>query len=717
MMAPSDFGRMRKWAGLILSCAALGTGLPSLGEDANPEAGAPVPRFSLPGGVYTTNITVRLTSDSPAATIRYTLDRSEPTGKSSLFSEALVLTNSALVRARVFRPSQPPGPSVSQNYTLAEENVLTFSSNLPLVILDAYGQQVVHGMKVPAALRIIDAGEGRSSLAGKPNFEGRALINLRGRASLRYPKNSLTVKTVDELDDPLKVSLLGFPRHSDWVLYAPYPDKTLMRDVLAYELSNRMGRYAPRTGYVEVFVTENGRRLTRRDYAGVYVLEEKIKRGNGRVEVKKLGPEDCAEPELTGGYIFKKDHSSSGDMGQANAGGFPGFQGGSSTRIGFPTGPGGFPADPKGFLPALKGSSSSREESSSRTRSSSRGGAVTNRIGMPTRREQPVVDRGEEGVEDDEIPSFGEGFKTSQTNRFFYVEPELDEITSVQKAWLEAYLNRFERALYGPKFIDPEQGYGAFIDAGSFIDYHLIVELTKNVDGFRFSTFFQKDRGNKIKMGPLWDWNLSFGNANGKQGWMPEYWLWPQLDDQQYAWFRRLFEDPDFGQKYVDRWSQLRTNQVATSNLLARIDQMAVLLQESQARNFERWPILGRSIHPNYYVGNSYDEEVSWMKNWVAARLAWMDQQFLVAPYLLPREIAPDPRSPVGLAAPIGSIYYTIDGTDPRLAGGAVSSKASPYSVPVRLDENAKLMARARHEGRWSGPTMIQPWRLPRPTN
>ena len=94
-----------------------------------------------------------------------------------------------------------------------------------------------------------------------------------------------------------------------------------------------------------------------------------------------------------------------------------------------------------------------------------------------------------------------------------------------------------------------------------------------------------------------------------------------------------------------------------------------------------------------------------------------MDQQFLVAPYLLPREIAPDTRSPVGLAAPIGKIYYTIDGTDPRLAGGAVSSKATLYFAPLRLDENAKLLARARHEGRWSGPIMFQPQRLPRPAN
>jgi len=78
-----------------------------------------------------------------------------------------------------------------------------------------------------------------------------------------------------------------------------------------------------------------------------------------------------------------------------------------------------------------------------------------------------------------------------------------------------------------PIFRDPTNGYAAFIDVDSFIDHHWLVEATKNVDGFRFSTFYYKDRADKIHMGPIWDWNLAFGNVNGKQGWMPQYWYWP----------------------------------------------------------------------------------------------------------------------------------------------------------------------------------------------
>jgi hypothetical protein len=266
---------------------------------------------------------------------------------------------------------------------------------------------------------------------------------------------------------------------------------------------------------------------------------------------------------------------------------------------------------------------------------------------------------------------------------------------------LKNYLNRLEGSLYGSGFRD-KAGYSSFIDPDSFIDYHLLVEVTKNVDGFRFSTFYYKDRGGRLQMGPPWDWNLSFGNADGKQGYMPDHWLWPQLDDQQYSWFRRLFEDPDFGQRYVDRWAQLRTNVFATSNLFTRIDAMAQLLHESQERNFAKWEIIGRDVNPNYFVGNSYEEEVDWMKNWASNRLAWIETQFVAAPVVTL-------GSAITLATTESdaAIYYTLDGEDPRSPGGAVSPKALRYSAPVSVSKAAKLLARVNSGQRWSPPTLL----------
>jgi hypothetical protein len=306
--------------------------------------------------------------------------------------------------------------------------------------------------------------------------------------------------------------------------------------------------------------------------------------------------------------------------------------------------------------------------------------------------------------EDDSHEAGEEGFKTSHTNEFFFVEPEPDELTGVQKAWLKNHLDELEAALYGPDFRDPVRGYAAFIDADSFIDYHLIVESTKNVDGFRFSVFFHKDRGEKIKADPIWDWNLCFGNCNGKQGWMPEYWLWPQLDDKEYSWYRRLFEDPDFAQRYVDRWAQLRTNVLATSVLLSRVDELAALLQESQKRNYEKWPILGRPVNPNYFVGSSYAEEVDWMKKYIQTRLDWIDQQFISPPKLSKGASG----GAVELASSGGEIYFTLDGTDPRSSGGVLSDKARRYDKSLPLGKGAALFARVRQDNRWSGPLVAQ---------
>ncbi len=670
------------------------------------------PVFSVPGGVFTNEVALILSAGSPSAVIGYTLDGSEPTETSTPYAAPLAITNSTVVCARVFVKGQAPGASGAQAYLLLDPEMADFNSNLPLLLLHSFGTEITKEEKTLVSARFIDTRAGRASILGEAEFDGRGVINLRGRASLRYPKHSYTLKMVDAEENPLKVSLLGLPKESDWVLYGPYPDKTLMRDVLAYDLSNAIGRWAPRARFVEIFVNENGGKISQRDYQGVYVFEEKVKRDKNRVNIEKLGPEDNAEPALSGGYIFKKDHSDHGDMGPMNFGGYPAFQAASSpSRPGFPTGPGGFPGDAAGFQPPYKGSSrgvSSSSSSSSRSRGSSQGLVVTNYLGHPVHREPLNPNRtifrsdDEDYFEVDEEQT-RDSFRSSRTNKFYYVDPEPDELTSVQRAWLQKCVNQCEAALYGPDFKDPMKGYARYLDADSCIDYHLLVEVTKNVDGFRFSAFFHKDRGGKLQMGPLWDWNLSFGNCNGKQGYLAEWWLWPQLDDKEYSWFRRLFEDPDFGQKYVDRWTELRATAFASSNLLARVDELAALLKEPQARNFQRWPILGMAVNPNWYVGDSYEEEVKWMKEWIANRLAWIDKQFLSPP-----QITAEAKTTFALTAPQGKIFFSLDGTDPRAPGGAVSAKAHLYEAPIRAEPGTVLVARVSHNNRWSGPARLQ---------
>ena len=131
---------------------------------------------------------------------------------------------------------------------------------------------------------------------------------------------------------------------------------------------------------------------------------------------------------------------------------------------------------------------------------------------------------------------------------------------------------------------------------------------------------------------------------------------------------------------------------------------MAASLNEAQARNFQRWPILGQAINPNWYAGDTYADEVKWMKEWIAARLAWIDRQFVQPP-----TFKPEAGGKIALAAPQGRILFTLDGSDPRESGGAVSSKARTYESPISSSPRTMVFARAFHNNRWSGPTL---WKL-----
>ena len=85
---------------------------------------------------------------------------------------------------------------------------------------------------------------------------------------------------MDSVGDDLVVSLLGLPEEEDWILYGPYSDKTLMRNVLGYELARQLGYYSSSTKFCEVVLNN--------EYMGLYVLMEKLKRD------KDVGTSDIA---------------------------------------------------------------------------------------------------------------------------------------------------------------------------------------------------------------------------------------------------------------------------------------------------------------------------------------------------------------------------------------------------------------------------------------
>ncbi|MBN4072772.1 CotH kinase family protein [Crocinitomix catalasitica] len=214
-------------------------------------------------------------------------------------------------------------------------------------------------------------------------------------------------------------------------------------------------------------------------------------------------------------------------------------------------------------------------------------------------------------------------------------DPDFDTINPAQLSYIQTFVTDFETALNGASYTDPVLGYRPYIDINSFIDFMIVNEISKNVDGYRISTFFHKQRdsdGGKFVAGPLWDFNLGWGNANYCQGGLTTGWEiyynnvcggGGGLNNPNY--WNIMVTDVDFAHDLNCRWQELRMTTLHTDTLLAYIDQMETYLDDAAIRNYDRWPILSTYVWPNNFIGSTYAEEMDYLKSWTTARLAWMD--------------------------------------------------------------------------------------------
>lgn len=276
-------------------------------------------QFDRTGGVFSnsTSLTI-LPPTSPGAVIRYTTNGTIPDESSPVYSSPFNITNTTTIRARVFETGRLPGEIKSRTLIELGSDVQNFSSNLPIIVVDSAGVNIdlANNPNAPRPFRPVytvvidrDAADGLARINGTPDFTGRGGMHVRGQSSSGFPKKQYAWETWNNEEEDKNVSILGMPSESDWILYAPYSDKTLMRNAIVYESARAVrGNWGGvRTRYVEVFFNSNGGTVSMNDYRGVYVMMEKIKRDNDRIDVEKLS-DLVTDPELiTGGYIFKKD--------------------------------------------------------------------------------------------------------------------------------------------------------------------------------------------------------------------------------------------------------------------------------------------------------------------------------------------------------------------------------------------------------------------------
>ncbi len=588
--------------------------------------------FSKEQGAFQTAFELELATTSDGADIRYTMDGSLPSSANGItYGGPVMVDASSCVRAALFLGSVRISPIESRVYLEVDQGLAGFDSNLPIILLDSRGYDYSNDddprtdyPAQPVCAGLFEVGaEGRAGVISEPQFMGRAGMNVRGASSKTWPKKQFKFETWDEEDNDRDVSLLGMPAESDWLLQAPYFDKTLMRNEFVFHWWREMGYYSPRTRYVEVFLNPDpGEAFGMAHYQGVYLLTEKIKTSQDRMDLVGIDSGDVSEPDITGGYMVQATNLNEDWVG-------------------------------------------------------------------------------------------GEG------TRYKYVDPAEDELLPVQRAWLQDFIEAAEDSVYAANFADPDDGYAKYLDVPSQIDYDIMRELSRNTDGA--STFFSIDRGGKLKMGPLWDYNQALGLSSlgtAALGYGYETFGWNgyyMRAGHWLAWWNELDDDPEYQRAWNDRWVELRESSMSTEQLLEKIDADAVLLEEAQIRNFAKWDILGVAVYvpngrtradPGDLNRDTYAKEVTYMRDWVEDRVAWIDTQVPSPPDFSKN------GGPVAFGSSLemsegtsfgsfsGDIFYTTNGIDPA------SPEASPmeYGGPIVLNERVRVMARTMNpvDGSWS---------------
>ena len=341
------------------------------------------------------------------------------------------------------------------------------SSSLPIVkITTPPGQQINDLTRIVCDMGVIDNSSGLNLITDPVNnYSGKIAIEIRGSTSQQYPKKSYGFETQTLLGTNNNVSLMGLPIENDWILNGPYPDKTLLRDALTYNLSRKMGHYASRFRFCELLIDNQ--------YLGVYLLLERIKRDNNRVNIATVDPDDLAGDSLTGGYIIKVDK--------------------------------------------LTGES-------------------------------------------------GTTWNSNYSNEvvFQFHDPESDELQAQQIAYITSYVSNFEQAIQA----NPEGAYLQWIEPISFYDFFILQELGRTVDGYRSSSFMYKDKNSgdfqgRLVAGPMWDFNLSYGNADYCDAFLTTGWQYNfdqicNFTTQIPFWWNRLLDAPSYRNGLRCRWEELR---------------------------------------------------------------------------------------------------------------------------------------------------------------
>lgn len=383
-------------------------------------------------------------------------------------------------------------------------------TNLPTVSIHTLNGEIPYDKEhqIVSQLTII-SGDG-TALLSEPGTTRE-----RGNASRSFPKKPYRIKFDKKqhvLDAPAKAK--------KWTLINNYGDKTLMRNMLAFELSRRMGMtYTPYGTAVDVLL--NG------EYKGCYQLCDQVEINKNRINITEMTSKDNEGSALTGGYFVEID---------------------------------AYAYEEKSWFNSNKGN--------------------------------PVTIK----------------------------SPDEDSITTQQKNYIKGYFNKMEA------------NWKSYLDLNSFLRHFLVGELSGNTDTY-WSVYMYKDRDDDMMYtGPVWDFDLAFNNdqrtypVNSKTDYI--YRSGGSCAGNMRSFTDKIVvNDANAKKQLVEIWDEARQGGLTEENMVAYIDSLESVLQQSQKLNFIRWPMMNQLVHQNFKIWGSYEAEVENVRDFMKERIDWMDRK------------------------------------------------------------------------------------------
>ncbi len=344
-------------------------------------------------------------------------------------------------------------------------------------------------------------------------------IRGRGHSTWKWEKKPYRIK----LDEAAPI--MGFTQNRDWILLSNYADKSLIRNIVAYDIGRELGTFVWTAKQYPVDLFING------EYQGIYAIGEHREVAESRIELDK-------SDDVDRGYLLE--------------------------------------------------------------------------IG---------------GADDEDMVKDYDYFHTNSNSAQYitFADPKAGKLTDEQRQYVKDYVNAADSAIVNGG------DYEEYIDVDSFVDWVIIQELTCNLDScFRRSCYMTKDKGGKLKMGPIWDFDMAFGNFAMDNTAYDTWFTVGTADKDAYIyvnWCNYLMKDEKFRARLEERWLEVRDTLLDAAE--KSIAENKAKIYASQAENFRKWNNLGyKSGYQSWATANigTYDGQIEYLRSFIRDRAKWIDE-------------------------------------------------------------------------------------------